>query len=34
MSNDDGVIAHENFLDHQAHDTLAFGNIKRIGSAA
>src|ERR1035437_5372254 len=25
MSNDDGVIAHENFLDHQAHDTLAFG---------
>ena len=34
VSNDDGVIAHENFLDHQAHDTLAFGNIKRIGSAA
>jgi group II intron reverse transcriptase/maturase len=34
VSNNDGVIAHENFLDHQAHDTLAFGNIKRIGSAA
>jgi group II intron reverse transcriptase/maturase len=34
VSNDDGVIAHENFLDHQAHDTLAFGNIKRIGGVA
>src|ERR1700675_4607416 len=34
VSNDDGVVAHENFLDHQAHDTLAFGNIKRIGGAS
>ena len=34
VSDDDGVVADQNFLDDQAHDSLALKDIKRIGGAA
>ena len=34
MPDDDSVVADEDVLDDQAHDSLAFNDIKRVGGAA
>ena len=34
MSNNEGVIANQNVFDDQSHDSLAFQDIKRIGSVS
>ncbi|HME70515.1 MAG TPA: hypothetical protein VKM54_11700 [Myxococcota bacterium] len=34
MPDDDVVLPHQNFLDHEAHDALALGDIERLGGAA
>jgi hypothetical protein len=34
MSNDDAVVAYENFLDDEPYDSLALDDIERGGGAA
>jgi Reverse transcriptase (RNA-dependent DNA polymerase) len=34
MSDDDRVVANEDVLDYEAHDSLALNDIKRVGGAA
>lgn len=34
VANDDGVIRYENFLDQQANDALALGDVERLGTCA
>ena len=34
MPDDDGVVADEDVLDDEAHDSLALDDVKRVGGAA
>ena len=33
MADSDGVVADQNFLDHEPHDSLALEDIKRVGGS-